>query len=352
MKRYRKLTQVLFSPAVASLLLLPGCKTANKHEVDNQPVALAVKTEVVHADVIAKEVSVSGNIEGSTTVKLGFLVPGKINFVSNKEGENINKGQMIASLDPTNYSIAKGTADVQVSTATDEFNRLNILHDRGSLSESDFSKIGFNLQQAKLQQQLQQKNLSDTRLYSPISGVLLKRQAEVGEIVGVGVPLFVIADIKKVKVLAYVPEAELHEIKLGQTSKINISSLDKVFSGKVTEVGSAADATSRAFTIKIELENPASLIRPGMIAEAKIATTEKKQVILLPAECIQQDLANQSYVFVLDKTRNKVFKRRISLGDLFENKIEIISGLADGEVVVTSGQKRLSDGSSIFITNN
>jgi RND family efflux transporter MFP subunit len=351
MKRYKKLTQVLFSPAVASLFLLPGCKPADKHGADNPPVGFAVKTEVVHADIIAKEVSVSGNIEGSTTVKLGFLVPGKINYVSNKEGETISKGQLIASLDPTNYSIAKGSADVQVSTATDEFNRLNILHDRGSLSESDFSKAGFNLQQAKLQQQLQQKNLSDTRLYSPISGVLLKRQAEIGEIVAVGIPLFVIADIKRVKVLAYVPEAELHEVKIGQISKINISSLDKVFTGKVIEVGSAADATSRAFTIKIELDNQGLLIRPGMIAEAKIATAEKKQVILLQAECIQQDLANQSYVFVLDKTQNKVFKRRISLGDMFDNKIEIISGLSDGEVVVTSGQKRLSDGSSISITN-
>lgn len=351
MRRNKKLIPTLIFPAVVPLFLLLSCKTKDKHATDNTPLSTAVKTEVVHTDTIAKEVSVSGNIEGNTTVRLGFMVGGKINYISSKEGENITKGQLIASLDPTNYSIAKGTADVQVSTATDEFNRLKILHDRGSLSESDFSKTGFNVQQAKLQQRLQQKNLSDTRLYSPISGVLLKKQAEIGEIVGVGIPLFVIADIKKVKVLAYVPEAELHEVKIGQISKINISSLEKVFTGKVIEVGSAADATSRAFTIKIELDNPGSLIRPGMIAEAKIATTEKKQVILLPAECIQQDLSNQSYVFVLDKTQDKVFKRRISLGDMFDNKIEIISGLIDGEVVVTSGQKRLSDGSSISITN-
>ncbi|MBD1365408.1 efflux RND transporter periplasmic adaptor subunit [Mucilaginibacter sp. ZT4R22] len=351
MRQNKKLIQTLIFPAFLPLFLLFSCKTKDKHATQNAPLSTAVETEVVHPDTIAKEVSVSGNIEGNTTVRLSFMVGGKINYISNKEGENITKGQMIASLDPTNYSIAKGTADVQVSTATDEFNRLNILHDRGSLSESDFSKVGFNLQQAKLQQRLQQKNLSDTRLYSPISGVLLKKQTEIGEIVGVGTPLFVIADIRKVKVLAYVPESELHEVKIGQISKINISSLDKVFTGKVIEVGSAADATSRAFTIKIELDNPASLIRPGMIAEAKIATTEKKQMILLPAECVQQDLANQSYVFVLDKTQNKVFKRRISLGNMFNNKIEIISGLINGEVVVTSGQKRLSDGSSISITN-
>lgn len=351
MKRNQKLILTLIFPAVISLFYLTSCKIKNRHTSGETLLSRAVKTEVVHTDTITKEVSVSGNIEGNTTVKLGFMVGGKINYVSNKEGEHITQGQLIASLDPTNYSIAKGAADVQVNTAVDEFNRLKILHDRGSSSESDFTKVGFNLEQAKLQQRLQQKNLSDTRLYSPISGVLLRRQAEIGEITGVGMPLFVIADIKKVKVLAYVPEDELHEVKIGQTSTINISSLGKAFTGKVTEVGSAADATSRAFTIKIELENPGSLIRPGMIAEAHIKTTGKKQMILLPAECIQQDLANQSYVFVVDKTQSKVYKRRVSLGNMFNNKIEIISGLNDSEVVVTSGQNRLSDGWSVSITN-
>jgi len=342
--------QSLFYSAIVIFLFCAGCRNKETHASDNSPVVMAVKTEEIHPVTIAGEVSVSGNVEGNTTVKLGFMVGGKINYVSNNEGESISKGQLIASLDPTNYSIAKGLADVRVSTATDEFNRLKILHERGSLSESDFTKAGFSLQQAKLQQQLQQKNLSDTRLYSPISGVLLKRQAEVGEVISVGMPLFIVSDIRKVKVLAYVPEGELHEIKIGQTANIHISSLDKVFTGKVTEVGSAADATSRAFTIKIEIENPGLLIRPGMIAEASIAADSKKQVILLPAECIQQDLANQSFVFVIDKTQDKVFKRRVSLGNMIDNKIEIVSGLTDGEVVVTSGQKSLSDGSIISIT--
>ncbi|MCF6405679.1 efflux RND transporter periplasmic adaptor subunit [Chitinophaga filiformis] len=340
----------LFYFTLIAILLFSACKNKETHTSADTSSPLAVKVEEVHPTTISGEVSVSGNIEGNTTVKLGFMVGGKINYISNNEGDNISKGQLIASLDPTSYSIAKGLADVQVSTANDEFNRLKILHDRGSLSESDFSKIGFNLQQAKLQQQLQQKNLSDTRLYSPVSGVLLKRQAEVGEIVSVGLPLFIVSDIKTVKVLAYVPEGELHEIRIGQTANISISSLGRTFAGKVMEVGSAADATSRAFTIKIGIENPGLIIRPGMIAEARIATNSNKQVILLPAECIQQDLANQSFVFVVDKAQNKVFQRRVSLGSMVNNKIEIVSGLSENEVVVTGGQKRLSDGSLITIT--
>jgi RND family efflux transporter MFP subunit len=341
------MTKSLFYPALFILIVLISCKSKKPENSGNDVLAIAVKTETVQSTLMENEVSVSGNIEGNTTVKLGFMVGGKINYVSNKEGENISQGQLIASLDPANYAIAKGLADVQVNTAADEFKRLQILHDRGSLSESDFSKAGFSLQQAKLQQQLQQKYVSDAQLHATISGVLLKREAEVGEIVSVGMPLFTIADIRKVKMLAFVPEGELHEMKIGQNANVIISSLDKTFKGKVTEVGSTAEATSRAFTIKIEIENPGLQIRPGMISEARIATNIKKQVILIPTECIQQDLSNQSFVFVVDKAQNKVFKRRVSLGNIIDNKIAVASGLNENELIVTGGQKNLTDGALI-----
>lgn len=330
--------------------LLLACKGKNKNMEADKPAAITVTVETVTPAAVNNEVAVSGNIEGNTTVKLGFMVGGKINYISNSEGQPVRRGQLIASLDASNYIIAKKLADVQVNNASDEYSRLKILHDRNSLSESDFSKIGFTLQQARLQQQAQQKNLSDTRLYSPINGVLLKRQAEVGEIVSVGMPVFVIADISKVKVLAYVPESDLRNIRIGQYATVMVSALDKNFSGKVTEVGAAADATSRSFTIKIELPNPGSLIRPGMIAEARIATGGDKAVILLPAEAVQKDVANQSYVYVADKMQGKAFKRRVSLGNVADNKIEVLSGLSAGDRVVVSGNQKLSDGAAIAIT--
>jgi membrane fusion protein (multidrug efflux system) len=71
---------------------------------------------------------------------------------------------------------------------------------------------------------------------------------------------------------------------------------------------------------------------------------------LIPAECIQQDLSNQSFVFVVDKEQNKVFKRRVSLGNIIDNKIVVASGLTENELVVTGGQKNLTDGALISIT--
>ncbi|AFK03869.1 efflux transporter, RND family, MFP subunit [Emticicia oligotrophica DSM 17448] len=332
------------------ILMLAGCnqtQTSKKEKVEQA--AIPVSIEEVKTTSVKNDISVSGNIEGNTTVRLGFLVAGKVNFIGAKEGQTVKKGQILASLDPTSYNIAKQLSEVQVNAVTDEFNRLKLLHDKGSVTESDFSKVNFTLQQAKLQQQLQAKNEGDTKLYSPISGVLLKKLTEVGEIVGTGIPCFVISDISKVKVLAYIPEGELQYIKIGQKAAITISALDRTFTGKVVEVGSAADVTSRAFTIKIEVDNPNQVIRPGMIAEAKIGVNNAQQATLLPAECINHDINNLTYVFVVEKASNKAFKREVSLGKMIENKIEILTGLNAGEWVVVAGQNKISDGSAVTI---
>jgi len=156
------------------LILLVSCNQKDDKNTEKKQNAITIKTEQVNKFIANEAIAISGNIEGKTTVHLGFMVAGKINYISGKEGQNISKGQLIASLDPTNYVIAKEVSDAQVNSTSDEFKRLKIMHDRGSVSDGDFNKIVFGLDQAKSQQKLQAKNISDTKLFSPISGVLLK----------------------------------------------------------------------------------------------------------------------------------------------------------------------------------
>jgi RND family efflux transporter MFP subunit len=262
----------------------------------------------------------------------------------------ISKGELLSSLDPSNYGIAKELADIQVNQAQDEYDRLKLMYDNNSLSESDFAKITFGLQLAKAQQKLHTKNLADTKLYSPVSGVLLKKFCEVGEITGSGIPLFVVSDIRKVKVAAYIPENELHNIKLGQGAEVLVSSLNETFNGRIIEVGSAADAASRAFSVKIEVENPDMLIRPGMIAEVKIITDRDIGFLAIPVAAVLHDFNNQSYVYLVDGSTGKAFKRFVNPGKIVNDKIEIVSGLTENDTVVSGGQQKLFDGSSVTIT--
>jgi len=344
--------QVYYSLISFFALLAASCGTKEKTTELSIDAAISVVTEAVQSSTSGSELSVSGNVEGYKTVRVGFLVGGKIDYIADKEGQMLSRGQLIAALDPTSYTLAKQAADVQVMQLKDDYDRLKIMHDRTSVSESEFKKIGFSLDGAFTQQRLQGKNLSDTRLYSPISGVLLKRLAEKGEITSVGNPVLVIADISSVKVNAYIPENELHNIQIGQMATAEISALDTSFQGKITEVGSAADPSSRTFTIKIEVPNPKLLIRPGMVAEIKLSSKERRHAITIPAEAVLHNSNEESYVYVLDEKQNKAFTRNISIGQLVNNRIEITNGLSAGEVIVTGGQRKLSNGTFVTILNN
>jgi membrane fusion protein, multidrug efflux system len=335
--------------AFLAISLLAGC-TGKKNKPESNETVIPVLTAKASKIKSGKEISLSGNIEGNKTVRLGFLVAGKIDFIAANEGQLISKGQLLSSLDPVSYGIAKELADIQVNQVQDEYDRLKMIHDSNSLSESDFAKISFGLQQVKAQQKLHTKNLADTKLYSPIAGVLLRKLCEAGEITGVGIPLFVVSDIRKVKVNAFIPENELHNIKLGQDARVLVSSLNETFNGRIIEVGSTADAASRAFSVKIEVENPKMLIRPGMIAEVTIVTGQDNELLVIPVEAVLHDFNNQSFVYVVDESTSKAFKRNVSLGQAMDDKIEVISGLKDNELVVSGGQQKLVDGSPVIIT--
>jgi len=338
----------LFVIILLCVFVFNACNS-KKNEQENIEKPILVETLTISKTSANKTISVSGNIEGNKTVKLGFLVAGKVNFIAINEGESIGSGQLLASLDPESYSIAKDMADATAEQVQDDYNRLSEMYKTKSISESDFVKISCGLKQAKAQQRLHKKNVNDTRLVSPINGVLLKKLTEVGEIIGVGMPFFIISDIQTVKVNAAVPESDLNQIKMGGEANIYISAIDSSFIGKINEIGSVAEATSRAFTVKIELKNPKLLIRPGMTAEIKFSSSKKSEFIAIPASALLHDVDNSSYVYIADEQGKKAIKRKVAIGQILGDNIEIVSGIEVGEKLIISGQNKISNGSLITL---
>jgi len=162
-------------------------------------------------------------------------------------------------------------------------------------------------------------------------------------------PLFAVSDIHIVKVNASVPETDLPLIKMGSEAQVYVASIDSTFKGKVAEIGSLAEPTTRAFSVKIELNNPKLVMRPGMTAEIKIISGRKMDILAVPGDAVLRDQDNTAYVFVVDEIKKQAFKRKISLGQINENSIAVVAGLAPKELVVVGGQNKLSDGSSIVL---
>lgn len=179
------------------------------------------------------QVRLSGSAEAETAVDMGFMVSGKVNRVTVQEGERVKKGQLIASLDPRDYSLAVDIANANLSRVQDEYERLTIMHERGSIAPADYQKAVSALQEVKARQQLAVKNLQETKLYAPISGVVARRGTDPGEIISQGLPLFSVVSIEPIQVRASVPEAEVGQVALGQEAQVTIPALDSTFSGKI-----------------------------------------------------------------------------------------------------------------------
>jgi RND family efflux transporter MFP subunit len=151
--------------------------------------------------------SFSGSTEATATVSLGFMVGGKVGRVMVDEGSKVSKGTLIADLETTDYALALDIANANLQKVQDEYNRLTILRDRGSLPASDYVKATADLNELTAKQKQAIKSLTDCRLYSPIPGIVSRKGTNPGEVVSPGTSLFSIVDINPIRAVVAVNRA-------------------------------------------------------------------------------------------------------------------------------------------------
>ena len=331
---------------------LSGCRSKSESPTTAPDPAVSVVARPVQSLQESRPIAVSGALEADKTVDVGFLIGGRVSRVNVAEGGRVRAGQVLASLDVGSYGFARNAANATLARAQNEYGRLKLMYDRGSLTPSDLDAAATAVAQARAQQQQATKNVRDAQVLAPISGRLARRGTDPGEIVGPGTPLFTIVSEGRLLMRAAVPEAEVSELRPGLSTRVAVPALDSVFTGRIESVGNVADPASRTYAVKITLPNPGNRLRPGMVAEATIATTRKAQVLSVPGEAIVRDADQLTYVYVADAQRRRAFRQRVQVGSVSERGIQIASGLRAGQLVVVGGQQRLRDGAAITLTSS
>ncbi|WP_310993954.1 efflux RND transporter periplasmic adaptor subunit [Aequorivita marina] len=334
--------------AMVLVFLLASCsekKTNTKIEVIPEVTVKEIKKTAT------KEVlNYSGTIEADNTVSLGFSIPGRVSSVLVQEGQKVQKGQLLARIEATTYKSAFDIANAGLEQANDNFNRLNGLYQKGSLPERDFIAVKVAVAQANANKDLAVKNLSDTKLSAPFSGIITAKQTEVGATAAPGVPAFTIMKTDQVYAHAAITESEISKLKIGTPAKVEIASMGEVFEGEVAIVNPSADALTRTFNVKVRLDNAENKLLPGMISDIKIETNNDLNIISIPAEAIVRDANNIVYVFVIDG--DKAIKKRVSIGGFNANEVVVLDGLSEKDTIVIAGQRTLKDGQTITTRSN
>ena len=308
------------------------------------PVLVRRPTHLVRSNYV----TLSGEVEGSRTASIGFIVPGVVSSVIPREGDFIRAGEVVATLDKTEYDINVEMASAQRERAEDEFKRAKAVFEAHGIPENDFHKAGTAVRLARAQEAMAKKKLRDTRLVAPMSGMLARRGVEPGEQTGPGFPVFTIAQIEPVQVRVGVPESEVARIAVGGSAIVRIPSLKgQSFPGRVRLVGIAADPASRTYTARVEVQNGARALRPGMIAEVRLDGSGSVDALTIPAEAVVRGADGILHVYVFEARSQRVYARRVVVGAAYGNEVEVQKGIGANDMVVVGGQHRVREGSRV-----
>jgi RND family efflux transporter MFP subunit len=310
-------------------------------------------------------VSVSGTVTSpDAPVPVSFLVSGKVIEVGPREGDYVEKGQLLAVIDPIDYKLSLqassaqvGQAKVALDRSKDEYARMKFLYESRSLAGNDFEKFKAAWLSAKQQvdqaianQKLAQKRLSDASLYAPTAGFISRRSIEPGQTASPGSPVFEMVKLDPVEINVGVPETDIHLVRVGQTAAVDIPALPREsFEGKVRVINVSADPNTRTYMTRIVVANPAHILRVGMVAEARIQEDRVVDLMTLPAETILRDPQGATIVFVYYPEQGRVYSKRVETGAVYGREIAIKSGLSGDEAVAFAGQEKLRDGTIVSL---
>ena len=358
-----RLIPVMFA-LVLSLLgfSLTGCK-GDTHRTDSTGDAVPVVVGRAQKVQERETISVSGIVSTpKSPTNAGFLVSGKVMFVGPREGDFVRKGQVLASIDPTDYQLALAAAKAQTDQAKvayeraeDEHRRMKMLYESKSLSPNDYLKFkaafdsaAQRYEQAVASEKLTQKHLTDATLHAPTSGYIAKRLIEPGDTAAQGHPVFEIVQMDRVEVSVGIPETDIHVVKIGQKATITVPALPgKSFEGTVRIINVSAEPNTRTYMTRITVANPERLLREGMVAEAGIRGDRTVSMVTLPGEAVVRDPQGATQVYVYYPAQKVVYTKRVDVGSVINKDIEIKSGLSGNELIVLGGQTRLRNGSVV-----
>lgn len=330
-------------------LLIVGCTQPKSDKTQNVDRVVKVTTACVNQKKITTLLRYSGTIEPSQTIPLGFQTTGTVEKVFVSAGDEVRKGQLLATL---NESDARSMYQITLSKyeqANDAYNRLKSVYENGSLPEVKWVEMETNLAQAKSSLEISKNSLEKCKLYAPQNGVIGRRNIEPGmsSIMITSSP-FELVDINQVFVKISIPENEISKIKKGMNARFSVSALnDQTFSGEISSINPVADEISRTYEVKIKVNNTDKKLMPGMVCDVTLDEVGEKEVILIPYQSVSVDKENNRFVYVIDQTNQIARKNIIKIGQYQESAVEVISGLVPGQIIVVEGKEKLFENCKI-----
>ena len=323
--------------AGASAVLLVGAavwwRFGQGPQVTAAVAARGTAVEIVYA---------TGGAEPVRWAKVASVIRDRIVDICDCEGKTVAKGDVLVRLDDREVQAQMKELRAREDFAKREMSRVSDLVARGAATTQAYERASTDLQQVQGLISVQLEKINDYIIPSPMDGVVLRRDGEIGEIAEVGQILFRVGVPKPLQVVAEVNEEDIPRVALKQTVLFRTDAFpDRALEGTVREITPMGDVVAKTYRIKVALPDDTPL-KPGMSVEANIVTREHADALLIPAVALQGNA-----VFVIDG--GHVRKREVKIGIRGTRAIEVLSGLKDGERVASPAATELTDNARVRI---
>jgi HlyD family secretion protein len=360
---------LLGAAGIAVAIAVAAALWMSKASAPKTLVPLASRTSIPLVSVVtpgvqpvAAEVTFTGTIEARHELPIGNSGDtGRIVAVYVQVGDHVRRGQLLAKLDDSvlapqvaQLSAALDQARAQAALSAAEYHRGAEVGPAGGLSAQDIEKLqaasimdAANIKVVAAQLAVMRAKLALTRIVAPVDGIVLTRNAEVGQIAGSGgQALFNLEDAGQVEMIGQLAEQDMADLKVGQSASVYLIGNPRPFVGRIWLLGAVIDPQSRLGEVRIAL-TPDPALRPGAFARSTVTLARAERPVL-PQTAVMADNSG-SYVYIVGRN-GQVQRRTVRVGSVIPTGVVIANGLSGREHVVAMDGGFLHDGEKVSVT--
>ncbi|HXG64899.1 MAG TPA: efflux RND transporter periplasmic adaptor subunit [Blastocatellia bacterium] len=334
-----------------------------------------VQAAAVTRGSIGEKVTLTGSLQPKEQVDVSPKMSGRIVQMRVDTGQPVARGALIAVIEDdeiqqqverSKAAIAVGEASIsqreaELNNAKAEMERKRRLVEAGLLSRQEYETVETRYRVAesqlelaraqKRQSQAEQRELSirqgQTRVYSPISGIIAKRHVDTGAMVNASVPIVTVVNVGTMVIMAKASERDIARIKPGTTATVIIDSLPgQTWTGRVMRISPVLDPQTRNGEVEIEIDNRGGVLKGEMFARVELDLGTSRETTLIPRDALVYR-GDQPGVYIIESDTAKF--RPVETGLTQEDKVEVLSGLTEGETVIAGGANLVKDGDKVQV---
>ena len=308
---------------------------------------IVVEANKVTSIRMSQGITAVGSLRSDESVTIRPEVSGRISEIGFREGQRVSKGATLVRFDASVQRAELEQTEANLGLSKSRLERSRDLFTKGFISTQARDEAESNFKIAQANYDLSQARLKKLEIKAPFSGIVGLRMVSIGDYVKDGQDIVNLEEIDPLKVDFRIPEIYLKQVAAGQALQITLDAFpNQIFRGKVFAINPLVDTNGRSIVIRAMVQNTEARLRPGMFARVRLLFSDERDSVAVPEQSLIP-VGDDQYLFKVVDGRAQRFK--VEIGQRRDGKVEVLQGLAVGDMVVTAGQLKLRDGSQVKI---